>query len=1058
MTKPPINQQNKACRRLLIAGLLLTFFSFSVKAQDQEKVVYFEEDFETDLINWKANIIDGSIDIVDNVDGDGKVLRMVSANDAQNTLATSLQLPTPNDETFYIEYDYRTASIDGKWDNMQINGATPARLQTSLRQNTGTYIVHDNDMKQSGSPAGTIAADTWYHIKVTVDPVANTAQMSIDGTDYAAFTSGQDLKGFSTFLMKVLISNTFYVDNFIVYTYGEELPEEAEIPQPPSDHPRVMLRPTDLPMITERYNAANMSAFKDLLLKDEAKGLDFDISEKGVIYDAYYRELEAAAFLYLLDKQGALAKGEKAKNGILTYLRTARQLQEGNQDRQIHRAIFTAAFVYDWCYELFTEAEKLALIADVKRLAATTEYGYPMVGDQNNYLINHFGEEKIPHMLGFGIACYDEDPTIYEHIGGHLYNGLVPSRNFFYPSHKHHQGSAYGMGRYEMEIMSTFIMTRMGAERPYIDEQQMVPYSQMYARRPDGTVMTAGDDFNYDLPSTKPYIQIVGAMMAANEFQDEYIQDEVERYTEFMDYFQSIKQPVLIILSKDHKLTTKSITDLPLTKYFNSPNSSMIARTGWDPVGGKTSGVAMALMNLGEYHYNNHDHYDAGHFSLYYKGPLAMDAGAYANSEEGPKHGGKSGHWASFYTRTIAHNTILVRDPDEPFQIGTTWDGQNEGGQHAKVYPKSYKDLVSAGRQTEVLAHEFGPSEIEPDYSYLKGDMANAYTYPGRAPKVLEAKRSFVFLNLKNEQHPAALLVYDKVTSGDKTFKKRWILHSDPQPVVKGKATTITRTDNGFGGKMVNHTLLPALDNTEFNLVGGPGKEFWTESGGRNWGLEDDNEIKQHEAGRWRVELSPKQEADTDHFLNVMQVMDAEGNVSELESTLLESDSLFAVAIADRVVAFAKSGFRESNQRHFKMKSSNETIKVLITDLKEGEYDVYGPTPHKSLKASAEAGTIYFEGKAGNYIIVRAGEEPEDILTSTTPVDPSRVFAYPNPANGKLYIQGTLERVQLLDFNGQQMDIQQIDQEIDISKVKPGMYILTGYSGTGVVSQKVIIQ
>ena len=55
----------------------------------------------------------------------------------------------------------------------------------------------------------------------------------------------------------------------------------------------------------------------------------------------------------------------------------------------------------------------------------------------------------------------------------------------------------------------------------------------------------------------------------------------------------------------------------------------------------------------------------------------------------------------------------------------------------------------------KVLAHGFGSDAQAPDYSYLKGDITRAYTR-----KVKEAKRSFVFLNLKSETVPAALIVY----------------------------------------------------------------------------------------------------------------------------------------------------------------------------------------------------------------------------------------------------------------------------------------------------------
>lgn len=81
---------------------------------------------------------------------------------------------------------------------------------------------------------------------------------------------------------------------------------------------------------------------------------------------------------------------------------------------------------------------------------------------------------------------------------------------------------------------------------------------------------------------------------------------------------------------------------------------------------------------------------------------------------------------------------------------------------------RSFKQLMSKDYTTgKALAHGFGPDACKPDYSYLKGDITQAYT-----DKVKEAKRSFVFLNLHSTEVPGALIVFDKVVSSDPQFKK----------------------------------------------------------------------------------------------------------------------------------------------------------------------------------------------------------------------------------------------------------------------------------------------
>jgi len=90
---------------------------------------------------------------------------------------------------------------------------------------------------------------------------------------------------------------------------------------------------------------------------------------------------------------------------------------------------------------------------------------------------------------------------------------------------------------------------------------------------------------------------------------------------------------------------------------------------------------------------------------------------------------------------------MLIYDPNEP---SSNFSGRvNDGGQRDitlgsiltldKLYSTPY---LKVG---EVLGHEYGLSSQEPDYTYLKGDISNAYS-----GKVAAYERSFMFLNLKN--------------------------------------------------------------------------------------------------------------------------------------------------------------------------------------------------------------------------------------------------------------------------------------------------------------------
>jgi hypothetical protein len=500
----------------------------------------------------------------------------------------------------------------------------------------------------------------------------------------------------------------------------------------------------------------------------------------------------------------------------------------------------------------------------------------------------------------------------------------------------------------------------MGLANPCIADQGKVPYFPMYNRTPDGFPLVEGDDY---ARSSGPghYSPPEQLYMIASMYQDPYVQDEALRYG------SRVGDAAIRMIIRDENLERKPVSDLPLTRYFGSPFGEMIARTGWDIRGGKDAGAVVAKMKIKEYMFANHDHLDAGHFSLYYKGSLTIDSGMYQGTIG--KYG--SDHFKNYYQRSVAHNTLLVLDPEEPKPLW--WGRELESRDGGQFWPdekrsefRSLEHLLSKGQRADILAHEFGPDSVTPDYSYLKGDIATAYKAPEPYPaKVSEVKRSFVFLNLKDSEHPAALIVYDKITSTDASFRKSWLLHSINEPTVNNDITTITRTEDGYNGKLVNHTILPEADNIETVKIGGSGHEFWVD--GKNY-PNPPRKGTHYEPGAWRIELSPKKPAAIDHFLNVMQVMDAVGGPEPLAVSKIESDELVGVRIADRVVLFSKSGDRLHDTVTFTVSDAEGQIRYLVTDLKAGKWQVTGSSSH-SLKATDDGGAIYFQAPAGTYTL-----------------------------------------------------------------------------------------
>lgn len=308
---------------------------------------------------------------------------------------------------------------------------------------------------------------------------------------------------------------------------------------------------------------------------------------------------------------------------------------------------------------------------------------------------------------------------------------------------------------------------------------------------------------------------------------------------------------------------------------------------------------------------------------------------------------------------------MLVDQPDEAF----SWHGQaivNDGGQPypaGGTEPATLETLLTPAYRTgTVLAHDFGPDSLRPAYSYLKGELAAAY-----GAKVKSFTRSFVFLNLASPAVPAALIVFDRVSAAAKDFKKTWLLHCVQEPTIAGNITTVQRNEKGYAGRLVNVTLLPALDNLALRKIGGPGQEYTV--AGQNFPQAIAAPNNSGDGAAWRVEVSPQQAAATDMFLNVMQVLDAPtGSAAPLAVEKVETPELIGTTLANRIVLFSKTGDLLISPFSLTI-SSAKPVEVMITDVSGGPWKITAPAARKKppLLVQSSQGVIYFTAEKGEY-------------------------------------------------------------------------------------------
>lgn len=769
------------------------------------------------------------------------------------------------------------------------------------------------------------------------------------------------------------------------------------VPVPPAEHPRLYVRSSDIPALKEKLEDSRVKA---IIRKMEKLSVPRTAEEEAAAKDRgfrYYFAMRGITSEVQLQALDYLVNGdrEQARKAITSFLDTLKNTNFGTQ-KDLSRAsgvmLMCGAMIYDWCYDQMKESEKKEYIESFIRIAGTMECGYPPKDTEP--IAGHSSEWMILRdMLSAGIAIYDEYPDMYNYVITMMFRDYIPARNFIYSGHSYHQGTSYANVRFSNDLISLWILDRMGAGSVYSPSQQFVLYDFIYRRRPDGQVLPAGDEN----PGRKsPASYSLPAMFASSYYNDGYLAYEFERTRKVENHCLMLE-----ILWRDFDLEPLSPETLPLTRYSGTPFGWMIARTGWD------ENSVIAEMKVNENYVGNHQHLDAGSFQIYYKGPLAIDSGTY----QGTSGGYNSPHNKNYFKRTVAHNSLLVYDPEEKFACWNYGGGDktefaaNDGGQRMPGDRwdtcRSFEDLVGDSYTVgETLAEDFGPDSQTPDYSYLKGDITDAYS-----DKVKEMKRSFVFLNLgdNDKRIPAALVVFDRTVSSDPGFRKSWLLHSIEEPSIEGCTFTVDRTLDGDSGRLHDTVLLPESDNVSVTKIGGPGKEFYVN--GVNYPNEPRNPDPSNERGAWRVEVSPVKPSEEDTFLNVIQITD-NGNDNLYNVRILEAEhiaggktvavrthngtKLFTgserwtsgspaagVMIADRIVMFSRDSSPLGCSFSLEIEDTADCrtgeYRILVTDLLPGTWQILkdGKMFIPAYQVKEGEGTMYFTGGSGTYVFRR---------------------------------------------------------------------------------------
>ena len=571
----------------------------------------------------------------------------------------------------------------------------------------------------------------------------------------------------------------------------------------------------------------------------------------------------------------------------------------------------------------------------------------------------HHLEAAVPAITAFAIAVFDEYPYAWEIVSEWLFKNVFPTSNYLLEAGMPWQGASYGTARLAPLSRANLLIYQMMApgSRKSCFTPNLVDaaHSYLYYRRPDGQYVRMGDTFVSSTPFGLPHQQQeIEMMLSINKiFRDPYLQKELTFLRQHKNF-----TPVLGFALWDNTIQpVESYQSLPTAYYSPYPNGEITHLTKWVNGIDYQSNAMHLSMKIGYLRTWNHEHMDAGSFQVYYKGALAVDAGSYEGHDVGQGSGFGSEPESGWDRSTNSHNTILIRDPkmnektaetSNPREQHFVFRGRelaNGGGQYftwqggwgapknlyrvngvpsyftfsteATTSPLQGMTVPTSGPiegniPTAKLLSYYIPAGLKPPFTYLKGDMAELYGY-----RAAEAKRSFVSLDFNNETYPGALIVFDRITSGNKwgdgaNYEKYWMLHSMNEPtVVRDKdghidGFLIKRTEEvapglKYNGQLLATPLLPAKDNLNYELV----KEHYVF--GQPY-LMGRSRMITEEDGRFMILTSPKGKRLTDLMLNVMQVADVD--TKPLTVTLIgsENDALVGAKIFDRVVMFSTNG------------------------------------------------------------------------------------------------------------------------------------------------------
>ena len=613
---------------------------------------------------------------------------------------------------------------------------------------------------------------------------------------------------------------------------------DAELPEIRADHPRLLVTRETIPTIRKALeeDTPTNKRFFELLdtvpandgVLGEAKEYTARADYPGVHnYDDELLELiQIKALGYLID--GHELYGRQAIYYMKQFLRTLDiQYISSCQERQYGNTAFTAALVYDWCYDLLSPADKKQIIAGVENKTLKGYCGDPDQFSSETHkrkmtvnfppveynAIAGSGAEReiLRDFLSASIAFYGDmdgdNKSWWNYVGKLVYSDLIPVRNYYFQSGISHQGTGvYIYGRHLADMYSAWMLQTATGEMPYENLDKTIRSFLGYECSTED-IFSDGDG---TLATKKIYKLRSMAYISAYLFADEPMLAQARDMlpnSAFKNDSIELTSAMYVALTGMSDITPAEdkYEGMQLIQYNGSPVGQYLVHQAWDD-----PNSANVFMKIKERNAGGHEHLDSGTFMIYYKGMLTSDGGVYNQST--------SDHTKYYHQATVSHNGLLIFDPSKQDSSSSdkTVKYYSGGQKKPSVLEDRYEDLLSNDYlMAKVIGRGHGyydSAKTQPKYAYIGGNLTNAYD----ATTVDFVGRRMLTVYTGDEDVPMVFFVFDTITADSTNSEKKFLLHVFNRPDADHDKKTVTTTNGD--GKLV---LTCLTEDTKITGVGG---------------------------------------------------------------------------------------------------------------------------------------------------------------------------------------------------------------------------------------------